>query len=56
MPPDQTAIEKAKFLATQARAQEVDYPHKEIGYNNRRSNVTAGVGRGQHHQLDENMS
>lgn len=54
--PDQKAIEKAKFLATQAREQEVFYQHKEIGYNYRMSNVTAGIGRGQLHYLDENIS
>lgn len=53
---DQKAIEKAKFLATQAREQEVFYQHKEIGYNYRMSNVTAGIGRGQLHYLDENIS
>ena len=53
---DEKAIEKAKFLATQAREQEVFYQHKEIGYNYRMSNVTAGIGRGQLHYLDENIS
>lgn len=53
---DEKAIEKAKFLATQAREQEIYYQHKEIGYNYRMSNVTAGIGRGQLHYLDENIS
>jgi len=41
------AIDKAKFWATQAREPERHYEHKEIGYNYRLSNVTAGIGRGQ---------
>lgn len=40
-------IEKAKFLATQARDKAVHYQHSEIGYNYRLSNVCAGIGRGQ---------
>ena len=40
-------IEKAKFLATQARDPEPHYEHTEIGFNYRLSNVSAGIGRGQ---------
>ena len=40
-------IEKAKFLATQARDPAPHYQHSEIGYNYRLSNILAGVGRGQ---------
>lgn len=39
--------QKARFLATQAREKERYYEHKEIGYNYRMSNITAGIGRGQ---------
>jgi len=42
-----TYIEKARFLATQARDDEPHYQHSEIGYNYRLSNVLAGIGRGQ---------
>lgn len=52
---DKNAIEKAKFLSTQAREPEIYYQHKEIGYNYRMSNITAGVGRGQLRYLDENI-
>jgi dTDP-4-amino-4,6-dideoxygalactose transaminase len=40
-------IEKARFLATQARDSAPHYQHTHIGYNYRMSNVLAGIGRGQ---------
>ena len=40
-------IEKAKFLATQARDDAAHYEHSVVGYNYRLSNVLAGIGRGQ---------
>lgn len=40
-------IEKAKFLATQARDAAPHYQHSEIGFNYRLSNICAGIGRGQ---------
>jgi pyridoxal phosphate-dependent aminotransferase EpsN len=40
-------IDKARFLATQARDPAPHYQHSEIGYNYRMSNVCAGIGRGQ---------
>lgn len=43
----QAHIEKARFWATQAREAARHYEHKELGYNNRMSNVLAGIGRGQ---------
>ncbi|MGL4624101.1 MAG: DegT/DnrJ/EryC1/StrS family aminotransferase [Culicoidibacterales bacterium] len=44
-------IEKSIFLSTQAREDARHYEHKEIGYNYRMSNVSAGIGRGQLHVL-----
>ena len=41
------AIEKAKFLASQARDTAPYYLHSQIGYNYRLSNILAGIGRGQ---------
>jgi dTDP-4-amino-4,6-dideoxygalactose transaminase len=41
------AIEKARFLATQARDAAPHYEHSEIGYNYRMSNICAGIGIGQ---------
>jgi dTDP-4-amino-4,6-dideoxygalactose transaminase len=40
-------IEKARYLATQARDAAPHYQHSEIGYNYRMSNVLAGIGIGQ---------
>jgi pyridoxal phosphate-dependent aminotransferase EpsN len=44
---DASLIEKAKFLATQARDPAPHYQHSEVGYNYRMSNVLAAIGRGQ---------
>ena len=43
----QNLIQKAKFLATQSKENFSHYEHKEIGYNYRLSNISAGIGRGQ---------
>jgi dTDP-4-amino-4,6-dideoxygalactose transaminase len=48
-------IEKAKFLATQARENFPHYQHEEMGYNFRMSNVLAGIGRGQMEVLKERI-
>jgi dTDP-4-amino-4,6-dideoxygalactose transaminase len=40
-------IQKARFLATQARDPAPHYEHSQVGYNYRLSNVAAGIGRGQ---------
>ena len=53
---DKTAIEKARFWATQARDPAPWYQHSEIGYNYRMSNVVAGIGRGQLLHLDEHKA
>ena len=47
--------EKALFLATQSRENEVHYQHEEIGYNYRMSNVLAGIGRGQMRVLEDRV-
>jgi len=44
---DEGFIEKARFLATQARDSAPHYEHSHIGYNYRMSNILAGIGRGQ---------
>ena len=49
-------IEKAKFLATQARDPAPHYEHSHIGYNYRLSNVCAGIGRGQLLVLEERIA
>ncbi|MFN8436226.1 MAG: aminotransferase class I/II-fold pyridoxal phosphate-dependent enzyme [Cytophagales bacterium] len=48
-------VQKARFLATQARDNAPHYQHSEIGYNYRMSNVVAGIGRGQMEVLDERI-
>ena len=52
---DQQLVDKARFLATQAREPEIHYEHKELGYNYRMSNLLAAVGRGQLQVLDERV-
>lgn len=49
-------IQKAKFLATQARDPAPHYQHSHIGYNYRLSNVLAGIGVGQLEVLNERVS
>ncbi|MFS0555428.1 DegT/DnrJ/EryC1/StrS family aminotransferase [Brevibacillus sp. 179-C9.3 HS] len=49
-------LEKARFLATQARDQARHYQHSEIGYNYRLSNLLAAIGRGQLQILDERVA
>lgn len=49
---DAALIDKARFLATQARDPAPHYQHSEIGFNYRLSNILAGVGRGQLTVLD----
>lgn len=53
---DKKHIEKAIFLATQARDNAPHYQHSEIGYNYRMSNICAGIGRGQMEILDKHVS
>ncbi len=49
------ALEKARFLATQAREPVRHYQHHMIGYNYRLSNVSAGIGRAQLEILDNRV-
>lgn len=48
-------IEKAKFLATQARDKAAHYQHSQVGYNYRLSNVCAAIGRGQMKVLEQRI-
>lgn len=48
-------IQKARFLATQARDPAPHYEHSEIGYNYRMSNICAGIGRGQMEVLTQRI-
>jgi dTDP-4-amino-4,6-dideoxygalactose transaminase len=49
---DKDAVDKARFLSTQARDPARYYQHSQLGYNYRMSNVDAGIGRGQLRSLD----
>lgn len=49
-------VERARFLATQARDPAPHYQHSSIGYNYRLSNLLAAVGRGQLRALDQRIA
>jgi dTDP-4-amino-4,6-dideoxygalactose transaminase len=49
-------MQKARFLATQARDPAPHYQHSQVGYNYRLSNVCAGIGRGQMQVLDDRVA
>jgi dTDP-4-amino-4,6-dideoxygalactose transaminase len=53
---DGELIEKARFLASQARDPAPHYQHSELGYNYRLSNLLAAVGRGQLRVLDDRVA
>jgi dTDP-4-amino-4,6-dideoxygalactose transaminase len=53
---DPVLIERARFLATQARDSAPHYQHSTIGFNYRMSNVLAGIGRGQLRVLAERIA
>lgn len=44
---EEALIQRARFLATQARDNAPWYEHTTVGFNYRMSNVLAGIGRGQ---------
>ena len=50
---DETLIDRARYLSTQARQPVPYYEHTEIGYNYRLSNILAALGRAQLSRLDE---
>lgn len=52
---DLAALEKARYLATQARQKAGHYEHTEVGYNYRLSNLLAGIGRAQLRVLDSRV-
>ncbi len=53
---DAAMVERARFLATQARDPAPHYQHSTIGYNYRLSNLLAAVGRGQLSHLEERVA
>ncbi|MGG0724431.1 aminotransferase class I/II-fold pyridoxal phosphate-dependent enzyme [Bacillus mycoides] len=52
---DVEALERARFLATQAKDPAAHYEHSEVGYNYRMSNILAGIGRGQLEVLEDRV-
>lgn len=54
--PDEESARRVKFYATQARENFPYYQHKQIGYNYRLSNISAGIGRGQMYVLNEHIA
>ena len=52
---DSGAIERARYLANQAKGDASEYIHSDIGYNYRMSNVLAGIGRGQMQVIEDRV-
>ncbi|MFK4425328.1 MULTISPECIES: aminotransferase class I/II-fold pyridoxal phosphate-dependent enzyme [Bacillus] len=52
---DVEALERARFLATQAKDPAPHYEHSKVGYNYRMSNILAGIGRGQLEVLEDRV-
>ncbi|WLR42786.1 aminotransferase class I/II-fold pyridoxal phosphate-dependent enzyme [Bacillus carboniphilus] len=52
---DKELINKAQFLATQAKDKASHYQHSTLGFNYRMSNILAGVGRAQMEVLKERV-
>lgn len=53
---DEELIQRARFLATQARDPASHYEHSVVGYNYRMSNILAGIGRGQLKVLEKRVA
>ncbi len=53
---DLEALQRARFLSTQARETARHYEHREVGYNYRLSNILAAIGRAQLKVLDERVA
>lgn len=49
---DRTVLEKAKYLSAQAKDDELNFTHHEIGYNYRMTNLQAAIGLAQLEQLE----
>lgn len=52
---NEEALNKAKFLATQARDPAIHYEHSTMGYNYRMSNILAGIGLAQLNVLQKRI-
>ncbi len=54
--PDAAFVDRARWLAQQARENMPYYEHKEVGYNYRMSNIVAAIGRGQLEVLSDRVA
>jgi pyridoxal phosphate-dependent aminotransferase EpsN len=52
---DRAHIDRARYLATQARKPVAHYEHEDVGYNYRLSNLLAALGRAQLRSLDDRV-
>ncbi len=52
---DLESLERARYLASQARQPVKHYEHNEVGYNYRLSNILAAIGRAQLEVLEERV-
>ncbi|MBE5935327.1 MAG: LegC family aminotransferase [Lachnospiraceae bacterium] len=50
---EKNLLEKAKHLTTQAKSDEINYLHDEVGYNYRMTNIQAAIGLAQLEKLEE---
>lgn len=53
---DKDSADLARKWSTQSREPAPWYQHKDLGYNYRMSNITAGIGRGQLLHIDESIA
>lgn len=53
---DKDSADLARKMSTQSREPAPWYQHKDLGYNYRMSNITAGIGRGQLLHIDESIN
>lgn len=53
---NEQAIQKARFLSSQAKDNAPFYKHSEVGFNYRMSNVLAGIGRAQLEVIDDRVA
>jgi dTDP-4-amino-4,6-dideoxygalactose transaminase len=53
---DKSLVDRARFLATQARDPLPHYEHSTVGFNYRLSNILAAIGRGQLKTLQERVA
>lgn len=49
------ALQKARFLASQAKDDNIHYQHSSLGYNYRMTNILAGIGLGQMKVLEKRI-